>query len=71
MLYLNESKKMKKYTLTQTQIKTLADIANRFVEVEQFEIVEEHTSGIGPTQTIVFEILGKDVKIDNTDVSNW
>ena len=56
---------------TQTQIKTLADIANRFVEVPQFEIVEENTSGIGPTQTIVFEILGKDVKIDNTDVSNW
>ena len=71
MLYLDKSKKMKKYTLTQTQIKTLADIANRFVEVEQFEIVEEHTSGIGPTQTIVFEILGKDVKIDNTDVSSW
>jgi len=62
---------MKKYTLTQTQIKTLADIANRFVEVEQFEIVEENSRGIGPTQTIVFEIMGKDVKIDNTDVSNW
>ena len=62
---------MKKYTLTQTQIITLADIANRFVEVPEFEIVEEKTSGIGPTQTIVFEIMGKDVKIDNTDVSNW
>jgi hypothetical protein len=62
---------MKKYTLTQTQIKTLADIANRFTEVPQFEIVEENSNGIGPTQTIVFEILGKDVKIDNTDVSNW
>jgi hypothetical protein len=33
--------------------------------------VEENSSGIGPTQTIVFQILGKDVKIDNTDVSNW
>ena len=62
---------MKKYTLTQTQIKTLADIANRFVEVSEFEIVEENSSGIGPTQTIVFQILGKDVKIDNTDVSSW
>jgi hypothetical protein len=37
----------------------------------EFEIVEENSSGIGPTQTIVFQILGKDVKIDNTDVSNW
>jgi hypothetical protein len=62
---------MKKYTLTQTQIKTLADIASRFPEVTQFDIVEENSSGIGPTTTVRFELLGKDVKIDNTDVSNW
>ena len=62
---------MKKYTLTQTQIKTLTDIANRFTEVPQFEIVEEHSSGIGPTTTVHFELLGKDIKVDNTDVSNW
>ena len=62
---------MKTYTLTQTQIKTLADIANRFPEVPQFEIVEEHSSGIGPTTTFQFELLGKEVKVDNTDVSNW
>jgi len=62
---------MKKYTLTQTQIKTLADIANRFPEIPQFEIVEEHTSGIGPTTTVRFELLGKDVNVDNTDVSSW
>ena len=62
---------MKIYTLTQTQIKTLADIANRFPEVPQFEIVEEHSSGIGPTTTVQFELLGKEVKVDNTDVSNW
>ena len=62
---------MKKYILTQTQIKTLTDIANRFPEVPQFEIVEEHSSGIGPTTTVHFELLGKDIKVDNTDVSNW
>ena len=62
---------MKKYTLTQTQIKTLAEMSKRFPEVAQFEIVEENSSGIGPTQTVVFELMGKDVKIDNTDVSNW
>lgn len=62
---------MKKYILTQTQIKTLAEMSKRFPEVPQFEIVEENSSGIGPTQTVVFELLGKDVKIDNTDVSNW
>lgn len=62
---------MKKYILTQTQIQTLADISNRFPEVPQFEIVEEHSSGIGPTTTVHFELLGKEVKVDNTDVSNW
>jgi hypothetical protein len=62
---------MKKYTLTQTQIKTLADIAKRFPEVPQFEIVEDHSSGIGPTTTVQFELLGKEVKVDNTDVSTW
>jgi hypothetical protein len=62
---------MKKYILTQTQIKTLTDIANRFPEVPQFEIVEEHSSGIGPTTTVHFELLGKDIKVDNTDVSTW
>jgi len=62
---------MKKYILTQTQIKTLADIAKRFPEVPQFEIVEEHSNGIGPTTTVRFELLGKEVKVDNTDVSNW
>ena len=62
---------MKKYTLTQTQIKTLADIAKRFPEVPQFEIVEDNSNGIGPTTTVQFELLGKEVKVDNTDVSNW
>jgi hypothetical protein len=62
---------MKSYFLTQTQIKTLAEIADRFKEINQFEIVEEHTSGIGPTTTVRFELLGKDVKVDNTDVSTW
>ena len=62
---------MKKYILTQTQIKTLADIANRFPEIPQFDIVEENSCGIGPTTTVQFELLGKDVKVDNTDVSTW
>ncbi len=62
---------MIKIILTQTQIKTLAELANRFPEILQFEIVEENLSGIGPTTTVHFELLGKDVKVDNTDVSNW
>jgi len=62
---------MKKYILTQTQIKTLSDIAERFPEIPQFEIVEENSSGIGPTTTVQFELLGKEVKVDNTDVSTW
>lgn len=62
---------MKSYVLTQTQIKTLAEIAKRFVEVPEFEIMEENTSGIGPTTVVRFELLGKEVRVDNTDVSTW
>ena len=62
---------MKSFVLTQTQIKTLAEIARRFVEVPEFEIPEENTSGIGPTTVVRFELLGKEVRVDNTDVSTW
>ena len=57
--------------LTQEQIKTLAEIANHFKDVPQFRIIEESKSGIGPSTIVKFDLFGKDVQIDNTDVSNW
>lgn len=57
--------------LTQEQIKTLSEIAGRFKEIPQFEIEEKFNSGIGATTSIRFNLFGKPVEIDNTDVSNW
>ena len=62
---------MKSYTLTPTQIKTLAELASRFKEVEEFEIKLDHSSGIGPTTTVSFQIFGNDAKVDITDLSSW
>jgi hypothetical protein len=63
---------MNTITLTRKQIKQLAEIAERFVDTENFTINSESTSGIGPTVTIRFDLFEKaDTKVDITDVSNW
>lgn len=62
---------MSNIILTQLQIKTLYDVAQRFQDISQFEIVEKSESGIGPSIYVKFDLFGKKVEIDNTDVSNW
>lgn len=62
---------MSNIILTQLQIKTLYDVAQRFQDIPQFEIVEKSESGIGPSIYVKFDLFGKKVEIDNTDVSNW
>ena len=62
---------MKKIILSRKQIETLAQMADRFKEIDQFEITETNESGIGPTTTVSFDLFQKKVKIDNTDVDNW
>jgi hypothetical protein len=63
---------MNTITLTRKQIEQLAEIAERFVDTENFTIDSESTSGIGPTVTIRFDLFEKaDTKVDITDVSNW
>lgn len=62
---------MKTFTLTQTQIKTLAELADRFKEIPEFDIHVDNSSGIGPTYTVKFQLFGKDIQVDNTDVSTW
>ena len=57
--------------LTQEQIKTLYEVAQRFNDVPQFVIEERSQSGIGQSTHVKFDLFGKDVEIDNTDVSNW
>ena len=57
--------------LTQEQIKTLYEIAQRFNDVPQFVIEERNQSGIGQSTHVKFDLFGKEVEVDNTDVSNW
>jgi tripartite-type tricarboxylate transporter receptor subunit TctC len=59
------------FTLTQTQIKTLAEMANHFKDIPEFKIVIKNGSGIGPTYSVQFSLFGKEVNVDNTDVSTW
>jgi|LauGreDrversion4_2_1035121.scaffolds.fasta_scaffold676621_2 hypothetical protein len=62
---------MSQFTLTQTQIRTLYEFAERFKDVPEFNIHVDDKSGIGPTYTVKFQIFGKDVEVDNTDTSSW
>ncbi len=62
---------MQSFFLTQTQIKTLAELANHFKEIPEFEIKIDNSSGIGPTYTVGFTLFGKEVNVDNTDLNTW
>lgn len=62
---------MKSFSLTPTQIRTLAELTTRFKEVESFEILLNNSTGIGPTTTVSFQMSGNEVTVDITDVSSW
>jgi hypothetical protein len=63
---------MGKFILTRKQIKQLSEIAERFPETENFTVISESLSGIGPTISVKFDLFGtSDTKIDITDVENW
>ena len=57
--------------LTQTQIKQLYEISQRFTDIPQFEIVQTSKSGIGENTEVIFKIVSNKVTIDITDVTNW
>jgi hypothetical protein len=49
----------------------LAKIADHFKDIPQFVVSEKSESGIGQSTYVKFDLFGKKVEIDNTDVSNW
>lgn len=73
--------KDKKYTpnqfvLNRTQVEKLAKMASHFNEVEWFTLEENHSSGIGPTVVVKFNLFNDtdkdiDTTVDITDVSTW
>jgi hypothetical protein len=63
------------FCLNRTQIEKLAKIAAQFKEVDWF-ILEEASSGIGPTVVVKFNLFNDndkdiDTTVDITDVSTW
>jgi len=62
---------MKTITLTRKQVQDLIDIALHFREVEEFTIVSDNSSGIGPNVHVKIELFGKPTSVDITDVESW
>lgn len=63
---------MNRVTLNRKQIGQLIEIYERFHDTNHFTIEQEHTSGIGPSISVKFDLFEKsDTKIDITDVSEW
>jgi hypothetical protein len=63
---------MNTIVLTRKQLHQLREIAERFVETQNFTIESESLSGIGKTISVRFDLFEKaDTKIDITDVENW
>ena len=67
---------MNEFVLNQQQVKKLARMADQFPEVEWFTLVEENSSGIGPTVAVKFNLFGDqdkdvDTTVNITDVSTW
>lgn len=62
---------MSKIVLTRTQWESIQKIFENFEYVDQFEIVQESTNGIGPSTFIRFDLITSNNEYDITDVSNW
>ena len=67
---------MSEFALNRKQVEKLAKMAEHFKEVEWFTLKEAHTSGIGPTVTVQFNLFGDtdkdlDTTVDITDVETW
>ena len=66
----------KSITLTRKQIGQLIELYNHFTEVPRFDILVDHSSGIGTGIQITFDLfdVGCDStakKVDITDYASW
>ena len=50
----------------------MAQLVERFPEIDDYTLEIDNGSGIGPTYTIKFSLyLDNDFKVDITDVTTW
>ena len=70
-----ESKSMvskQKIKLNRHQILKLVEIVNQFIDVEEFTIETDESSGIGVGVVVSFSLFSDDdAKIDISDVKEW
>jgi hypothetical protein len=62
---------MNKITLTRTQYESIQKIFKNFQDIDQFEIIQESTNGIGFSTVIKFDLTTSNREYDITDVSVW
>jgi len=62
---------MSSVTLTRIQYESIQKIFKNFDNIDQFEIVQESTNGVGPSTIIKFDFKISNHEYDITDVSNW
>lgn len=62
----------KEFQLTRAEILKMYEIINHFKEIDLFTVVQNHSSGIGTSTVLKFDLLSKsDTTIDITDVEAW
>lgn len=58
--------------LSRAQIIRIGRITNHFLDVEQFELDQDNSSGIGPTLIVAFELPENvHATVDITDIEDW
>ena len=57
--------------LTKKEIEDLWKISQKFADIDQFEIVQNHNSGIGISTKVKFNIVDKSAEINITDIESW
>lgn len=65
---------MTEIKINRLQADQLIQIMSHFRDIEEFTIVSDSSSGIGPTVRVLFNLLGSknnDTSVDITDVSSW
>lgn len=63
---------MNTITLNSKQIKQLNEIVEHFPDVNQFKLIVDHSSGIGPVVHVKFTLFAAgDTSVDITDVTEW
>jgi hypothetical protein len=62
----------KEFKLTRVEIEKLYKISEQFKEINLFTLVQDHSSGIGCSTKVKFDLFeSNDVNIDVTDTGSW